>query len=143
MKSYWILTCSRLPEGNSTSERLNKCFFVLLRVWTCTAQKYLNRIEEEKTCFHASLSLALPSPFINLSGLILLMLFCFLSYFLFLYWIQKWINFITLCNIQHTSGNRPLKEPSLGSADKHTTLLPLAWPKIFFIWSDISLNSYW
>ena len=32
-----------------------------------------------------------------------------------------------LCNIQHTSGNQPLKGPALGSADKYTTLLPLAW----------------
>ena len=30
-----------------------------------------------------------------------------------------------LHNIQHTSGNRPLKGP-LGSADKYTTLLSLA-----------------
>ena len=36
-------------------------------------------------------------------------------------------NFVTLCNIQHTSGNRPLKEPGLGSADKYTSLLPSAW----------------
>ena len=32
-----------------------------------------------------------------------------------------------LRNIQHTSGNRPLKGPALGSADKDTTLLPLVW----------------
>ena len=32
-----------------------------------------------------------------------------------------------LRNIQHTSGNQPLKGPTLGSADKYTTLLPLAW----------------
>ena len=33
-----------------------------------------------------------------------------------------------LQNIQYTSGNRPLKGPTLGSAgDKYTTLLPLAW----------------
>ena len=31
-----------------------------------------------------------------------------------------------LHNIQHTSGNPPLKGPALGSADKYTTLLPLA-----------------
>ena len=32
-----------------------------------------------------------------------------------------------LQNIQHTSGNWPLKGPALGSAgDKYTTLLPLA-----------------
>ena len=31
-----------------------------------------------------------------------------------------------LRNIQHTSGNRPLKGPALESADKYTTLLPLA-----------------
>ena len=35
-------------------------------------------------------------------------------------------NFVTLRNIQHTSGNRPLKGPLLGSADKYTTLLQLA-----------------
>ena len=35
-------------------------------------------------------------------------------------------NFVTLRNIQHTSGNRPLKGPPLGSADKYTTLLQLA-----------------
>ena len=33
-----------------------------------------------------------------------------------------------LRNIQHASGNRPLKGPTLGSADKYATLLPLAWP---------------
>ena len=33
-------------------------------------------------------------------------------------------NFVTLRNIQHTSGNRPLKGPP--SADKYTTLLQLA-----------------
>ena len=32
------------------------------------------------------------------------------------------------CNIHHTSGNQPLKGPALRSADKYTTLLPLAWP---------------
>ena len=37
-------------------------------------------------------------------------------------------NLVTLGNIQHTSGNLPLKEPPLGSADKYTILLPLAWP---------------
>ena len=37
-------------------------------------------------------------------------------------------NFVTLHNIQHTSGNRPLKGPGLGSADKYTTLLLSAWP---------------
>ena len=36
-------------------------------------------------------------------------------------------NFVTLRNIKHTSGNRRLKGPALGSADKYTTLLPLAW----------------
>ena len=36
-------------------------------------------------------------------------------------------NFVTLGNIQHASGNQPLKEPALGSGDKYTTLLPLAW----------------
>ena len=35
---------------------------------------------------------------------------------------------VTLCNIQHTSGNQPLKEPALGSADKYFTLLPLVCP---------------
>ena len=30
-------------------------------------------------------------------------------------------------NIQHTTENQPLKGPALGSADKYTTLLPLAW----------------
>ena len=33
-----------------------------------------------------------------------------------------------LRNVQHTSGNWPLKRPALGSADKYTTLLSLAWP---------------
>ena len=33
-----------------------------------------------------------------------------------------------LCNIQHTSGNQPLKGPTSGSANKYTTLLLLAWP---------------
>ena len=45
----------------------------------------------------------------------------------------KYLNFlcnnvITLCNIQYTSRNRPLKEPALGSADKYATLFPSAWP---------------
>ena len=31
-----------------------------------------------------------------------------------------------LHNIQHTSGNWPLKGPALGSNDIYTTLLPLA-----------------
>ena len=31
-------------------------------------------------------------------------------------------------NIQHTIGNWSLKWPALGSVDKYTTLLPLAWP---------------
>ena len=36
------------------------------------------------------------------------------------------------------SGNWPLKGPSLGSADKYTTLLPLAWPiKPEFNWQII------
>ena len=34
----------------------------------------------------------------------------------------------TLRSIQHTIGNQPLKWPTLGSADKYTTLLPLVWP---------------
>ena len=38
-----------------------------------------------------------------------------------------WINFVMLHNIQHASGNWPLKGLALGSADKYTTLLPLAW----------------
>ena len=37
-------------------------------------------------------------------------------------------NFVTLRSIQHASGNGSLKGPTLGSADKYTTLLPLAWP---------------
>ena len=41
---------------------------------------------------------------------------------------HRFNNFVTLHNIQHTSGNRPLKGPALGSAHKYTTLLPLAWP---------------
>ena len=32
-----------------------------------------------------------------------------------------WINFVTLHNIQHASGNWPLKGPALRSADKYTT----------------------
>ena len=43
-------------------------------------------------------------------------------------YIYRLNNFTTLRNIQHTSGNRPLKGPALGSADKYTSLLPLAWP---------------
>ena len=35
-------------------------------------------------------------------------------------------NFVTLRNIKHTSRNWPLKGHALGSADKCTTLLPLA-----------------
>ena len=59
-------------------------------------------------------------------------------------------NFVTLRNIQHTSGNRSLKGPALRSADKYTTLLPLAWPinpvfhlRIFFVRSDFLLYSHW
>ena len=37
-------------------------------------------------------------------------------------------NFVTLRNIQYTSGNRTLKGLALGSADKCTTLLPSPWP---------------
>ena len=37
-------------------------------------------------------------------------------------------NFITLRNIQHTSGNWPLKGPASGLADKYTTFFSLAWP---------------
>ena len=33
LKSYWILTYSRLPESNGTSEHLKEYFIVLLRVW--------------------------------------------------------------------------------------------------------------
>ena len=42
-------------------------------------------------------------------------------------------NFFTLRNIQHTSGNRPLKGPALGSADKYTTLpiKPVFYLRIF------------
>ena len=29
-------------------------------------------------------------------------------------------------NVERVSGNRPLKGPALGSADKYNTLLPLA-----------------
>ena len=32
-----------------------------------------------------------------------------------------------LCNIQYTSGNQSLKGPAIGSDDKYTTLLLLAW----------------
>ena len=42
-------------------------------------------------------------------------------------------NFIRLRNIHHASANWTLKGPILGSADRYTTLLPLAWPiKPFF-----------
>ena len=45
----------------------------------------------------------------------------------------KYLNFlcnnvITLCIIQYTSRNRPVKDPALGSTDKYATLFPLAWP---------------
>ena len=36
-------------------------------------------------------------------------------------------NFVTLHNIQHTSGNWLLKGQALGSADIYTALLQLAW----------------
>ena len=59
-------------------------------------------------------------------------------------------NFVKLLNIQRTSRNRPLKGPTLGSADKYTTLLPLAWPiksgfslANFFVQSYFLLNSHW
>ena len=48
------------------------------------------------------------------------------------------------------SGKRPLKWSALGSTDKYTTLLPLAWlikpvfhQRIFFVRSDFLLNSHW
>ena len=61
------------------------------------------------------------------------------------------INSVTLCNIQHTSGNRPSgKGPTLGSANKYTTLLPLAWLikpvfhlRIFSFEATFLLNSHW
>ena len=37
-------------------------------------------------------------------------------------------NINTLLNIQHTITNRPVKGLTLGSTDKCTTLLLLAWP---------------
>ena len=50
-------------------------------------------------------------------------------------------------NIQHARGNRSLKGPTLGSADKYTTLLPLASPikpvfhlRIFFVRSEFLLS---
>ena len=58
-------------------------------------------------------------------------------------------NFIALHNIQHTSRNRSLKGPILGSADKCTTLLLLAWPiepvfyLQFFLYKATLLNSHW
>ena len=55
-----------------------------------------------------------------------------------------------LCNVQHKSGNRPLKGPALGSAGKYTTLLPLAWLikpvlhlRIFSYEVTFLLNSHW
>ena len=60
------------------------------------------------------------------------------------------INFIALCNIQYRSGNRSLKGPAFGSADKYTTLLSLAWLiKLIFhlriLLHDMTflLNSHW
>ena len=58
-------------------------------------------------------------------------------------------NFITSRNIQSTIGNRPLKRPAWGSADKYTTLLLLAWSikpvyhLNFFARSDFLLNFHW
>ena len=59
-------------------------------------------------------------------------------------------NSVTLCNIQHTSGNQSLKGPTLESADKYTTLLPLTWPikpvfslAPFFVQSNFLLNPHW
>ena len=55
-----------------------------------------------------------------------------------------------LCNVQHKSGNRPLKGPALGSAGKYSTLLPLAWLikpvlhlRIFSYEVTFLLNSHW
>ena len=97
------------------SERI---FLLFCFVYGCKEnKKYLNGIEE-KTYFRALLSPTLETLFINLNGLILLILISFI-FFLF---------FVMLCNIQHASGNWPLKGLALGSDDKYTALFLLAWP---------------
>ena len=68
-------------------------------------QKYLDRIEEETWgSFFSRFTLphTLNPFYINLNG-------------------------FNIHNIQHGSGNQPLKGPALGSTDKCTTFLPLAW----------------
>ena len=54
-------------------------------------------------------------------------------------------NFITLCNIQHTSGNQPLKGPRLGSSDKYTTLLLLALliKPVFHLQMSLPEATFW
>ena len=59
-------------------------------------------------------------------------------------------NFATLCNIQHENGNWPLEGSALGSVDKDTTLLSLAWlikavfPFQFFSYkATFLLDSHW
>ena len=54
-------------------------------------------------------------------------------------------NFVTLHNIQHIIGNRPLKGPTLGSADKYTTLLLLALPikLVFHLQIFLVSNFFW
>ena len=55
LKSYWILTYSRLSISNDTSECqwIFHCFTWYIGV--NNIQKYLNGTEKEETCFHASL----------------------------------------------------------------------------------------
>ena len=118
LKSYWIFTYSRFPESNGSSECLKEYFYCFASCMGVNIKKYLNGIEEEKTYFHALLSPTLWTLFINLNGLILIILTSFI-FFLF---------FVMLCNIQHSSGNWPSKGLALGSDDKYTALFLLAWP---------------
>ena len=71
-----ILKTSTEQRHIRMSERMFHCFASCMCV--NNTQKYLNGIEVEETCFHASLSPALYTPFINLSGLIFLILLSFL-----------------------------------------------------------------
>ena len=82
----YILRSCRKQRHIWTSEWIIHCFALCMGV--NNTQNYLNVIEEEETCFHTSLSTALYTLFINLSGLILLILL-FHLYIFFLYWIHK------------------------------------------------------
>ena len=53
------------------------------------------------------------------------------------------LNGFNIHNIQHASGNRPLKQPALGSADKCTTFLPLAWSIKPDVGCNCTFHCFW